>query len=69
MTLYRLSCGLGTFFAVAEDPTEARNKLEKILTNRDWGFDKDRVVTEIKTIATVITDSQFSLSNGDTLVL
>lgn len=70
MTLYRLICGLGTYFVIAEHPTQAQEKLEKILNDNDYGFDKDRVVTEIKSVATAIAiDNQFSLSSGHTLVL
>jgi hypothetical protein len=50
--LYLLTTkGLGDFYVIAENPTQAEENLIKIFDDQDYGFSKDRVVTNISFIA------------------
>ena len=50
--LYLLSTeGLGQFHVIANDPTEAQNALTKIFNDQDYGFKKDRRITNIEWLA------------------
>lgn len=59
MNLYRLETQLGSYYVIAGHPTEAENKLTKILNAGDYGVIKQRTVTSIHLIATAITDPRF----------
>ena len=41
----------GDFYVIAENPTQAEENLIKIFDNQDYGFSKDKVVTNISFIA------------------
>lgn len=56
--LYRIDNGLGSYFVIAEHPTEAQNKLKKILDDNDYGFSSKREVISITPLATEI-DNEF----------
>lgn len=50
--LYLISTnGLGQFYVIANDPTEAEKALIKIFDDQDYGFKKDRRVTNIQWLA------------------
>ncbi len=50
--LYLVSTsGLGQFYVIANDPTEAEKALIKIFDDQDYGFKKDRRVTNIQWLA------------------
>ena len=49
--LYKLVNGIGIYWVIAKDPTEAENKLMSILNDTDYGLSSKRVVTEIHFIA------------------
>ena len=49
--LYKLVNGIGIYWVIAKDPTEAENKLMSILNDADYGLSSKRVVTEIHFIA------------------
>ena len=50
--LYLLStAGLGQYYAIANDPTEAQNTLTNIFDDQDYGFIKDRRITKIEWLA------------------
>ena len=50
--LYLISTsGLGQFHVIANDPTEAEKALIKIFDDQDYGFKKDRRVTNIEWLA------------------
>lgn len=49
--LYKLSTGLGTYYVIANDPTEAQYSLEEVFRKQDYGFDHKRKVTNIELIA------------------
>lgn len=52
--LYLISTsGLGQFHVIANDPTEAEKALIKIFDDQDYGFKKDRRVTNIQWLAEV----------------
>jgi len=61
MKLYQLTNGIGTYWVVAEHPTEAQEKLESNLNKADYGFGKDRVT---KTITLIAENIEFD-SNGN----
>jgi|CXWL01.1.fsa_nt_gi hypothetical protein len=68
MKLYKLINGLGIYWVVANDPTEAESKLMKLLNAGDgYGFYGNRTVNEIHLIADQITDEKFL--TGKNLVL
>lgn len=49
--LYELTTGLGDYYVLASDPTEAEVELLKIFNDQDYGFSKQRKVTNIKFIS------------------
>lgn len=56
MKLYKIENRIGIYWVVANDPTEAENKLLKILNQYDYGFSNDRKIITITVIAEQITD-------------
>ena len=57
MKLFQLTTtGLGDYWVVANNPTEAENKLVNILNEYNYGYSTCRKVTIIKIIAEHITD-------------
>lgn len=56
MKLYKIENRIGTYWVVANDPTEAENKLLKILNQYDYGLSNDRKIITITVIAEQITD-------------
>lgn len=58
MTLYKLENKIGTYWVIANDPTEAVNKLKGILDKNDYGFYDNRKVNTITVVAESI-DNQF----------
>lgn len=59
MKLYKLINDLGIWWTIANDPKEAEDKVMKILTAADYGFDQQRKVTEIHIIAESVDDTRF----------
>ena len=57
MKLYRIENGLGTYWVVAEHPTEAEQKLKSLLDKNDYGFSDKRKATAITIIAEAIEDN------------
>ena len=55
--LYKLTTRLGVYWVSASHPTEAQDKLVTILDVDDYGFSKDRKVTNIELIAEGIADN------------
>lgn len=49
--LYKLVNGIGDYWVIAKDPTEAEFKLNEMLTKAEYGNYKERVVTEIHIVA------------------
>jgi len=43
--------GLGDFYVVASNPTEAENEIEMLLDKADYGFSGERKVVNIKLLA------------------
>ncbi len=56
MKLYKLTTGLGDYWVIANDPTQAEHKLTTILDVADYGLTKKRIVTQINLIADEIKD-------------
>jgi hypothetical protein len=61
--LYKLVNGIGIYWVIAKDPTDAENKLMGLLDKADYGFSKDRVVKEIHLIADEIYEGSSGISN------
>lgn len=53
--LYLLSTGLGDYYVIADDPTEAQSALEDLFTGLDYGFDSQRRVENIKLITSAFS--------------
>jgi hypothetical protein len=70
MKLYRLVNGLGDYWVIANDPTEAENKLKEVLDAGDYGFSSKRIVKEIHLVAEEITKdkSSYNLTNRFLLI-
>lgn len=66
--LYRLENGIGSYWVIAKDPTDAESKLMNILNTSDYGFSKDRIVKEIHLIADEIYEGSIGIG-GRFLVL
>ena len=66
--LYKLINGIGIYWVIAKDPTEAENKLMDILNKSNYGFTKQRIVTEIHVISEEATSDPFGIS-GKFLIL
>ena len=56
MKLYKLETKIGTYWTIAEHPTEAEQKVTSILNERDYGYTDDRKVTSIIVVAEAIED-------------
>lgn len=50
-TLYRITNGIGTYYVVADHPTEAANKLMDVLNQNNYGFFEDRKPKVIEPVA------------------
>lgn len=62
MKLYKLTTGLGDYFVIANDPTEAEQKLSKLLNENDYGYARDKKVTKFEVLAEE-ADNQFLTGN------
>lgn len=51
MKLYKLKTRTIECYCVAESPNDAKDKFEKDLNDRDYGYSKERVVVSIELIA------------------
>lgn len=51
MKLYGLTTGIGYYYVVANDPTEAELKLLNLLNENDYGYSRNREVTRIDLLA------------------
>jgi hypothetical protein len=49
--LYLVTCGLGQLYVISTDYTTAQEKVEYELEKSNYGFSKDRKVTNIKLLA------------------
>ncbi len=73
--LYLLTtAGLGDYYVLAKDPTEAQNALRKILDDQDYGISDRREVVVIKLISKGFRPawrdkSQPFLSGGERLLI
>lgn len=56
MKLYGLKCGIGYYYVVATDPTDAERMLLKTLNDADYGYSSHREVSQIDVIAEAPTD-------------
>lgn len=56
MKLYKLKTQVGEFLVVANHPTEAEQKLMKVLNDTDYGYSRQREVTNIEVMGIEITD-------------
>ena len=65
-TLYKIKNELADYFIIANDPTEAEQKLLKVLNDADYGFSRKRKTISITPIAEEITDNFLT---GKTLIL
>jgi len=61
--LYKLVNGIGTYWVIAKDPTDAENKLIAALNMAEYGFHKNRVAKEIHLIADEIYEGSFGISD------
>ena len=57
--LYRLKNKLGDYWVVAEHPTQAQEKLLKLLNKNDYGITSHRIVVSIDLIAEGIENEEF----------
>ena len=60
--LYKLVNGIGTYWVIAKDPTEAENKLMTILNDSDYGLSSQRIVKEIHFVADEAYSGSFGIS-------
>lgn len=51
MILYKIINKIGIYWVLAEHPTEAEQKLNKVLNDADYGFFEDRKIQTIEAIA------------------
>lgn len=66
MNLYRLHNGIGDYWVVATDPTQAESKLKEVLDHGSgYGFSSDRQVTQINLIAESIEKSSLPVGGYD----
>lgn len=54
MKLYKIENGIGTYWVIAEHPTEAEQKLKSILDKNDYGFTDRREALSITIVAEAI---------------
>lgn len=59
MKLYTVTNKLGTWWVIADHPSEAENKVLEFLSNADYGFHDERKATTIQLIAEGATDYKF----------
>lgn len=73
MKLYLLETkGLGHFYIVSIDPTNAEKTLTDNLDKADYGFTSDRVVLNIEVLAKEIScfpKDKLNFSSGDNLII
>lgn len=62
MNLYKVTNGVGEFYAIAKDYGEAQVRVESFLDEEDYGFSSKRKTLKIELIATeCLTDSFLTL--------
>jgi hypothetical protein len=49
--LYLLTCGLGDYYVIAKNPTDAETYLRLMLNKADYGFEHQRAIKNIKVLA------------------
>lgn len=54
MKLFKIENGIGTYWVIAEHPTQAEEKLKAILDANDYGFSDKRKAVTITVIAEVV---------------
>ena len=62
---------LGEFYVIADNPTDAQEKVEGDLTKASYGFDKDRAVVQINVLGKEVQDfprDKPNFSGGDNLL-
>lgn len=72
MKLYRLLNQLGIYYVVANDPTDAENRLMSLLNRADYGFSDKRKVREIEVLAEELNEfprGKPNFSSGHSLIL
>lgn len=52
--LYLVTNRIGSFYVVSSDPTSAKERLEAMLKQADYGFSGDREVKEIKILSKIV---------------
>ena len=59
MDLYLCTVGIGNYYVATNGYSDAQKQLEDLLNECNYGYLRDRVVTNIKCIAKGITDKNF----------
>jgi hypothetical protein len=57
MKLYKIENGIGTYWVIAEHPTEAEEKLQSILDKNNYGFSANRKALSITIVAEAIENN------------
>ena len=57
--LYKITNGIGDYWVIAKHPTEAEEKLLKLLNEADYGFDDNRKAKNISIVADEAGDTRF----------
>ena len=57
--LYKISNGIGDYWVIANHPTEAEEKVEKLLNDADYGFTDQRKTKNISIVAQEAGDTRF----------
>lgn len=60
--------GLGNYYVIAKDPTEAENTLTSLLDEHSYGFTDSRQVVNIQWLSTSIED-RFGISDKNKRLL
>ncbi len=68
-TLYQIKNEIGTYYVVADDPTQAMCSLEKVFNDNDYGFSDQRKTRSIAVLAEEIGEAPFALGTDKTLLV
>ena len=63
-TLYGIKNGIGYYYVVGKDLTDAESKLQRILDHHDYGTSQDRKTKSIDIIATEMKDEILGVSGN-----
>ena len=59
MKLYRINNGIGSYYVIANDPTEAEKKVIEQLNKSDYGTTKSRCTVSIDVVAEAASEDRF----------